>query len=131
MIDIPLRRIVLSIPLIVAATVTASGAGTRAARVDRFDGPWSVVIITDSGDCDRAYRYGVRIEGGRVYYAGESGVAVSGRVDANGRVSVALRSGDSTAQGSGRLSETSGQGRWRGTSQNASCSGRWQAERGR
>jgi hypothetical protein len=27
-----------------------------------IDGPWSVLIITDAGDCDRAYRYGVTID---------------------------------------------------------------------
>jgi hypothetical protein len=127
MIKIGLRRIALSIPLVLAATFSAWGAR---ANVDRFDGAWSVVIITESGTCDRAYRYGLRIEGGRVSYAGESGVSVSGQVDAKGRVSVAVRSGDSMAQGSGLLSESSGGGSWQGRSQSSSCSGRWQAERG-
>jgi len=127
MIEIRLRRTVLSIPLVLAATAAAWGAK---ANVDRFDGPWSVVIITDSGTYERAYRYGLRIEGGQVRYAGESGVAVSGQVDAKGRVSVAVRFGGATAQGSGRLSESSGEGRWEGRSQDSACSGRWQAERG-
>ncbi len=127
MIDAPLRRIVLSIPLVLIATLSAWGAR---ATVERFDGPWSVVIITDQGTCDRAYRYGLRIQGGRVFYAGGSDVAVSGQVDAQGRVSVVVRSGGSSARGIGRLSDSAGEGRWQGTSQNASCSGRWQAERG-
>lgn len=126
MIDIRLRRIVFSVPLVMAATVSAWGAN---AKVDRFDGPWSVVIITDSGDCDRAYRYGVRIEGGQVSYAGDSGADVSGQVDTNGSVSVTVRFGGATAQGSGRLSESGGEGSWQGRSQNSNCSGRWQAER--
>jgi hypothetical protein len=127
MIDLRLRRIVLSIPLLLVATLSAWGSRLI---VTKFDGPWSVVIITDEGTCDRAYRYGLRIEGGRVFYAGGSDVTASGEVDANGRVSVEVRSGDSSARGSGRLSESSGEGRWQGTSQNASCSGRWEAERG-
>jgi hypothetical protein len=129
MIDVSLRRIALSIPLVLIATASAWGA--RVATADRFDGRWSVVIITDAGSCDRAYRYGVQIDRGRVFYNGGSGasVAISGRVDPRGRVSVSLRSGESGAYGNGRLSGSTGQGYWRGTSQNASCSGRWQAER--
>ena len=121
-----LRRIILAIPLVLIAVLPAQAAKQKA---DRFDGRWTVVIITDAGTCDRAYRYGVRIDGGRVTYAGDSNVAVSGSVDVGGRVSVSVRSGESSAQGSGRLSESDGEGTWRGTSQNASCSGRWQAER--
>jgi len=130
MVDVSLRRIVLSIPLVLIATASAWGA--RVATADRFDGRWSVVIITDAGSCDRAYRYGVQIDRGRVYYNGGSGgpsVVISGRVDPRGRVSVSLRSGESAASGSGQLSGSVGGGYWRGTSQNASCSGRWQAQR--
>jgi hypothetical protein len=130
----PLRRIGLSIPLILMAVLAPNFAawGAKANRpndVQRFDGAWSVVIITDQGTCDRTYRYGLRIEGGRVSYAGGSDVAVSGQVGADGRISVEVRSGDSSARGSGRMTESDGEGQWRGTSQNASCSGRWQAER--
>ncbi len=129
MIDVPLRRIVLSMPLVLLAAVPAWAAKSSGARtIERFDGPWSVVIITDAGTCDRAYRYGVRIEGGRVY--GETDAAtVSGSVDPRGRVSVSVRSGDSSAQGNGQLVGSTGSGRWQGASPNSRCSGRWQAER--
>src|SRR6185295_7588115 len=40
-------------------------AAPAPAKAQRFDGNWSVLIITQSGDCDRAYRYGVRIQGGQ------------------------------------------------------------------
>lgn len=131
MIDVSLRRIALSIPVVLIATASAWGAA-RQATADRFDGRWSVVIITDAGTCDRAYRYGVEINGGRVFYnsgAGGPDVAISGQVDPRGRVSVSVRSGESGANGTGRLSGSTGEGYWRGTSQNSSCSGRWQAER--
>jgi hypothetical protein len=131
MIDVPLRRIILSMPLVLIATLPAWGARTGGARAtaQSFDGPWSVVIITDAGTCDRAYRYGVRIEGGRVIGEQGSAVAVSGRVDPRGRVLVDVRSGSSSAAGSGRLFGSTGSGRWQGVSANARCSGRWQAER--
>ena len=130
MIYVSLRRIVLWISLVLIATASAWGA--RVATADRFDGRWSVVIITDAGSCDRAYRYGVQIDGGRVLYNGGGGgpsVAISGRVDPRGRVSVSLRSGESVAYGSGRLSGSVGEGSWQGTSQSSRCSGRWQAQR--
>jgi hypothetical protein len=37
-----------------------------------FDGTWSVLIVTEEGTCDRAYRYPVRISNGSVGYAGEA-----------------------------------------------------------
>ena len=105
------------------------GSLDSARAQSKFDGAWSVLIITEAGDCDRAYRYGVSIERGRVIYRGESGVEVSGRVDRNGRTSVTVRRGDQRAMGSGRLFGSRGAGTWRGTSPTAQCSGRWEAER--
>ena len=94
-----------------------------------FDGSWSVLIITDSGSCDRAYRYGVRMSNGRVYYDGRAGVDISGSVGRNGRVDVQVRLGDQQAVGTGRLSEDSGGGQWQGASPDQQCAGHWIAER--
>ena len=121
----PLRRIAFSIPLILITTLP----GSARPPVSSYDGAWSVVIITDAGSCDRASRYGVQIVGGRVFAGGGSGVAMSGRVDPSGRVSVSLRSGGAYASGSGRLSGVSGGGRWQGVSGNSRCAGHWQAQR--
>jgi hypothetical protein len=133
--DVPLRRIILSILVVsilgVLATTLSAAARAPQARPAQtsFDGRWSVVIITDAGTCDRAYRYGLRIAGGRIYYSGEAGVVLSGQVDARGNVVVSLRYGGSTAQGSGTLTESDGEGRWQGASATSRCSGRWEAER--
>jgi hypothetical protein len=54
---------------------------------------------------------------------------LSGQVDARGNVVVNLRYGESTAQGSGTLTESDGEGRWQGASPTSRCSGRWEAER--
>jgi hypothetical protein len=131
----PPRWLCLSIALVLATTVAASakpkaGAPTaRPAPAIGFDGRWSVVIITDSGSCDRAYRYGVRISGGRIYYDGDSAAAINGQVDPRGNVVVNLRYGQASASGRGHLSESDGEGRWQGASTGSSCSGRWEAER--
>jgi hypothetical protein len=94
-----------------------------------FDGSWSVLIITEAGDCDRAYRYGIRIAGGLVHYDGETGIEFSGRVQRDGRVTVTVRRGDQGASGSGRLSGNRGTGTWKGRSSTGECSGSWEAER--
>ncbi|HUC52204.1 MAG TPA: hypothetical protein VMA30_22670 [Xanthobacteraceae bacterium] len=93
-----------------------------------YDGTWSVLIVTDSGTCDRAYRYALRIADGRVFYDDPS-FSVSGHVDARGNVSVGVSAGGQSAHGSGRLSGDYGDGRWTGSSQTSACSGHWEAER--
>ena len=131
-----LRQVILPIGLVVAATL-AVAAKTPHARAPKpkpaaamnFDGRWSVVIITDAGPCDRAYRYGVRIAGGRIHYDGDSAAVINGQVDARGNVVVSLRYGQSGANGSGHLTESDGEGRWQGASTSSGCSGRWEAER--
>jgi hypothetical protein len=119
------KRILLSTLVLLAATAPGSARSTQSS----FDGRWSVVIITDAGTCDRSYRYGLVVSHGRISYAGDSSVIISGGVDPRGRLSVSLRYGQSAAQGSGRLSRTDGGGRWQGASSGSRCSGRWLAER--
>jgi hypothetical protein len=132
-----LRRIILPV-LLVLATTFAVAAKTPHARAPsppkaapsvNFDGRWSVVIITDQGPCDRAYRYGLRISGGHVHYQGDSAAVINGQVDAHGNVVVSLRYGQSTAHGSGHLTESDGEGTWQGASAGSACAGHWEAER--
>lgn len=93
------------------------------------DGHWSVLIITEKGTCDRAYRYAVTVAHGRVRYSGDAVVDLSGTVTASGLVKVSIRRGDQGASGSGRLSGQSGAGTWHGVGANGACVGRWEAER--
>ncbi len=93
------------------------------------DGNWSVLIITEKGDCDRGYRYDVKIANGQVSYQGEAPVDMSGTVAPNGAVKVSIRLGNKGADGSGRLSGQTGAGTWHSVGSNASCAGRWEAER--
>ena len=113
--------------LLVAATA-AAGSASAVSAATPYDGRWSVVIQTRQGNCDQAYRYGLNIVNGNVTYAGGGGFAVYGRVGAGGAVHVRVSSGKSYADGSGRLSHSSGSGTWSGVG-NGSCSGRWVAER--
>jgi hypothetical protein len=110
-----------------AILCAASAPSTASARTI-YDGEWSVLIVTEKGSCDRAYRYGVQIVNGNVVYDGGV-VNLSGRVAANGRVQVAVSSSNGRANGSGRLSRNLGEGSWNGQSGPSVCSGYWTAER--
>ena len=116
-----------------AALALIIGAGvalpiTRSAMASTpFDGLWSVLIVTESGDCDRGYRYPVAITNGAVRHApeGDQSFSIAGRVARNGAVSVSVSRGEQHAEGSGRLSLSNGSGHWR----SPSCAGYWEAER--
>lgn len=112
----------------VLAFLCVAAVPDRAAAQRAFDGQWSVLIVTQNGTCDRAYRYGVSIRNGGVYYDGGV-VNFTGRVAANGAVSVRVTSGSAFASGTGRLNRRAGQGRWSGASGGSRCSGYWTAER--
>jgi hypothetical protein len=106
-----------------------SRPGPVAPVATAFDGDWSVLIMTQSGGCDRAYRYGVRIANGDVVYDGAGPVDLQGHVAPNGMVRVSVSGMGQQADGQGRLSRTLGTGTWRGQGSLGSCAGVWQAER--
>jgi hypothetical protein len=109
---------------ILAATVPASAPASARSN---FDGTWSVLIVTQKGTCDRAYRYPVKIDKGSVGYAGDASFTVSGKVGENGAVTVRVARGSQSANGQGRLSSTDGSGQW--VAGSGECSGTWTAER--
>ena len=90
-----------------------------------YDGIWSVSIITEKGDCDRGYRYPIRISHGFLGNAGDTAFTITGKVEPTGFISVTVSYGSSSASGSGRLADDTGDGLWAG----GSCSGTWTAER--
>lgn len=108
-----------------ALSVAAIGGLAPATSAPSYDGLWSVVIVTERGTCDRAYRYPIRISRGSVVNAGDSPATITGRVGGNGTVTVTVSHGNQRATGSGRLNGAAGSGSWSG----GDCSGRWEAER--
>lgn len=126
-----LAAAMLAVPLWSASAAQRAPAARAPApppSVAQFDGNWSVSIITDSGTCDRGYRYAVRILDGRIYY-NNSNINLSGQVNPRGYVSVQVGAGSQQATGTGRMSRDYGEGTWSGRSSADQCSGRWQAER--
>ena len=120
-----LRAIAAAIAI--ASAMMASGiiASTASFAVPRYDGLWSVSIVTEKGDCDRGYRYPIRISNGLLANAGNSGFTITGRVGGAGAITVTVSGGGRSATGSGRLAGNMGMGSWIG----GSCSGSWTAER--
>jgi hypothetical protein len=98
------------------------------AQANKFDGAWSVEVVTQKGDCDRAYRYAVAVQNGRVRYGGPEDFTVGGQVQANGAVSASIARGQDRANVSGRLSGNGGRGTWSASGGRA-CSGYWNAEK--
>ncbi len=103
----------------------AIAASTPSSALPRYDGLWSVSIVTEKGDCDRGYRYPVRISNGMLANAGDAVFTITGRVVGTGAITVTVSGGGKTASGSGRLAGNIGTGSWTGES----CSGSWTAER--
>ena len=104
-----------------AASAVPAAAGSP------YDGYWSVQIMTVRGACDPSYRFDISITDGRVTFNGPADI--TGRVGNSGGVTVRINAGSQSANGSGRLRGGSGRGTWRGASQSARCSGRWEATR--
>jgi hypothetical protein len=107
------------------ALIAVTLATTPSFAMPRYDGVWTVSIVTTKGDCVAAYRYRMRIANGVLANGGDPAINVNGKVAASGAIIVTVSRGDSRAAGSGRLSGIGGSGSWSGPS----CSGSWTAER--
>jgi hypothetical protein len=108
--------------LIAASTTLASTSGFAQPR---YDGLWSVSIVTEKGDCDRGYRYPIRISNGQLANAGDTAFSISGKVAPTGAITVTVAAAGKSANGSGLLAGDMGGGHWTG----GACSGSWTAER--
>jgi hypothetical protein len=112
----------------VAGSTAHSNAAPQPRLTRAFDGLWSVSIVTYNGDCDRGYRYPLRIWQGQVLKAdNDPNYAVAGAVARGGAIGVTISGGGQTASGTGRLRGNAGAGIWQ--TSNGQCSGRWTAER--
>jgi hypothetical protein len=111
---------------LLACTALTGSTSTAIAAVQ--EGNWSVLIITEKGQCDRGYRYEVKVANGRVTYRGEAAINLAGTVAPDGATKVSIKVGEKGASGTGHLSENTGAGIWRGVGANGTCAGRWEAE---
>jgi hypothetical protein len=122
------KRSVVVAAAFLAVPLWAAAAAAAATAVSQFDGTWSVSIVTDSGECDRGYRYALHIANGKITYDNPS-FDISGQVNPRGQVRVVVKAGSQEAIGTGRLSRDYGVGTWSGRSPTSQCAGHWEAER--
>ncbi len=108
---------------LVAAAATLVSSTSFA--MPRYDGTWSVLVMTKKGDCDPGYRYPIRISDGKLVNAGDTAFTITGKVAETGAITVTVSAGGKSATGIGRLAGNQGGGLWTG----GSCSGSWTAER--
>lgn len=107
---------------VAAAATLVSSTGFA---MPRYDGTWSVLVMTKKGDCDPGYRYPIRISDGKLVNAGDSAFTITGKVAETGAITVTVSAAGKSATGVGRLAGNQGGGLWTG----GACSGSWTAER--
>ena len=119
-----------NVPILAATLISSLFAvmAPSAAHAAVHDGDWSVLVVTEKGNCDRGFRYDVKVSDGQVRYSGQAAVAMNGTVTPSGAVKVVISTnGKGTA--SGRLTANGGSGTWSGAGNGNECAGRWEAER--
>lgn len=123
--------VAIAAAIAITSTIVATAiiASTASFALPRYDGLWSVSIVTEKGDCDRGYRYPVRISNGTLANAGDTMITITGKVAGTGAITVTVTAGGKSAIGSGRLAGNIGMGSWTGSWTGGSCSGSWTAQR--
>jgi len=111
-----------------AGIAAAAAAAVSALASTKYDGQWSVVVYTTSGQCDPSYRFSGQISNGEISYAYGS-LEVSGHVEANGAAYVRVRSAQGHGEAHGRMTASRGGGTWRGQGPDGACAGTWMATR--
>ena len=112
---------------ILAAMLLISICGTAKAG-STYDGSWSILFVTQKGDCDSAYNFTVNVSNGVISHPNI--IHFQGYVTNRGFVRASVTVHAKHASGSGRLGANSGRGTWSGYSGSSRCSGYWRAERG-
>src|SRR5271154_6651493 len=117
--DLTCRRALFAVVATVGTLLSSTSFAGPA-----YDGVWSVLVQTEKGDCDPAYRYPIRIANGQLVNAGDTAFTISGKVAPTGSITVTVSAAGKSATGLGRLSGNMGGGSWTG----GTCSGSWTAE---
>jgi hypothetical protein len=92
-----------------------------------YDGSWDLLFVTQHGTCDPNNNFTVNINDGIVTHPNL--VRFRGYVAPSGAVRATVAVQDKYASGTGKLSNNTGRGTWRGYSGTALCSGYWTARR--
>jgi hypothetical protein len=108
--------------LVALFLLAASGPALAA----ESDGRWSVLLVTEHGDCE-VYRWQVVLQNGQILPSANLPAQPAGGVNARGQVDLTFTRGNDTLAAVGDIQGGAGVGTW--TAPAKGCSGRWQAER--
>ncbi len=100
-------------------------SGAASADPAKYDGTWSVSLVSSGGLCRSGTSSVLTVRNGSVRAGGA--VSVAGQVGPGGSVRLALQRSGVLGFASGRLSGASGSGSWSVAS--LGCSGHWTARR--
>lgn len=114
---------------LICVSVASSLVGPTSVAEARssYDGSWDLVFVTQRGTCDPSTSFTVNINDGLVTHPNL--VRFKGYVAPSGAVRASVTVQDKYASGSGKLSNNTGRGTWRGYSGTTRCSGYWKAQR--
>jgi hypothetical protein len=99
----------------------------QAFAANAFDGRWQVRITAENGHC-RNYTVPIQVRDGQVFYSGPFNAKASGKIRANGGLSVSFAHNNKVVNASGSLRDRAGSGSWMSPTQ--SCAGSWVARKG-
>ena len=109
-----------------AAALIGLAATGQTALAAPHDGQWSVLVVTERGNCE-VYRWDFAVRNGRVSPLGDAATRASGKVSQAGRLNVTFSRGSDRLSATGSVDANSGSGRW--SSPTRQCQGRWSAEK--
>ena len=114
----PTRKLALALSL--ASTLAAPAT---AGPDNKFDGNWSLSVVTEKGDCD-AYTWTVVVAGNKLQRIVQLPIGASGSIDSRGQARFQVASMLTAAA---PMKDATCRGLWDAASR--SCSGRWRAAR--
>ncbi len=123
------RILLLCLFTVMSLAVAGQTAIETASASAAFDGSWTVIIMTERGDCNNVPGLNVDIRDGTLAYSGSFSLELHGRVSNDGAVQVRVAAAGQSANATGRLSTRFGGGTWHGAGTGGACAGRWSAER--
>lgn len=121
----------LSISLSLGLSSLAGATGMKQIDKTRYDGVYSVKIMTQAGagPCEKVYQGSVTVANGRITEISDPQASATGLIEDDGTVSLSFRENGQIAHVGGHISGRYGSGAW--SSPTAECGGVWHSERQR
>ncbi|ACK49341.1 conserved hypothetical protein [Methylocella silvestris BL2] len=123
----PLVTPSLVFAVFIAGASSGDALGEPSLRAGPHDGVYAVEIHTRTGGCDPVYRWTITVSAGRVSSPVDGFMQASGKINAQGGVSLAFRRDNQVANVAGKVKGRLASGTW--SSPTLQCAGFWSAVR--